>query len=687
MPPPARSAVTVHAQGLPLFAVETVRALIDRDIVQPLEGVYRLVGDVGELAVPDSLHALLAARLDALDPGVRRLVADAAVLGTTFPAEALIAVSGRDEPEVRAALAELLRREVLSVSADPLSPERGSYQFAQQMLRQVAYDTLSRRDRKTCHLKVAAHLRAAFPGDGEEVADVIARHYLDALNAVPGDPDTSEIRDHAITALTRAAERAERTGAPARAAASYATAAELTEAETPGGQRAVAALWERAAEAAVAGANWAAAIEHGGRARELYLQVGQVRTAARAQATAGRALSLWGRHAEARDQLTAAIDVLRADPDADTVRALEQLAALEVYAGSSDADRLTTEALTLGQDLGVGAGQLDGLFLIRASYLSNAERLPEAVSYLRESARLATKVGDNKRLGRALGNLSEALAVTDPAGAAEAARTAAGHLRQAGAREYLAFAIANLVQALLLLGDWDAADKQLAQAADSDGLAGHELLACFRGWLAALRGDVAIAETMLAALREMRASEDPQDKSLVSIVEAFTAAACGQPENALRHARGTLAHADALGMNPESLRWAWPLAARSAHDLRDTAATHDLLALLDACKPGHLAPMQRAERDLVRARLAAHDGDQAAAACFAAAISSLRELSTPYHLAHGLLDHAEHLTSLHDTDAAALATSEARDIARALRCQPLLDRAGDVMPADPRVRA
>ena len=102
MPAAARSAVTAQAQGIPLFAVETIRSLIDRDIVQPIEGVYRLVGDVGELAVPDSLHALLAARLDALDPDVRRLVADAAVLGTTFPAEALVAVSGQDEAAVRA---------------------------------------------------------------------------------------------------------------------------------------------------------------------------------------------------------------------------------------------------------------------------------------------------------------------------------------------------------------------------------------------------------------------------------------------------------------------------------------------------------------------------------------------------------------------------------------------------------
>ena len=56
------------------------------------------------------------------------------------------------------------------------------------MLRQVAYDTLSRRDRKARHLAVATHLRATFAGDGEEVIDVVARHYLDALSAVRRRP-------------------------------------------------------------------------------------------------------------------------------------------------------------------------------------------------------------------------------------------------------------------------------------------------------------------------------------------------------------------------------------------------------------------------------------------------------------------------------------------------------------------
>ena len=300
MPLAARAKITAQAQGIPLFAVETIRSLVDRDIVQPVEGAYRLTGEVGELAVPDSLHALLAARLDALDPGVRRLVADAAVLGTTFPAEALIAVSGQDEAVVREALSELVRREVFSVSADRLSPERGSYGFTQNMLRQVAYDTLSRRDRKARHLTVAAHLRAAFAGDGEEVADVIARHYLDALDAVPGDPDAGQIRGQAIAALTRAAERAGRTGAPARAAASYATAARLAQAGIADGQQAsaAAALWEHAAESACTSADWAAAAEQAGHAGELYQQGSDIRSAARAQAIAGRVLRQWGRHGE-----------------------------------------------------------------------------------------------------------------------------------------------------------------------------------------------------------------------------------------------------------------------------------------------------------------------------------------------------------------------------------------------------
>jgi len=148
--------------------------------------------------------------------------------------------------------------------------------------------------------------------------------------------------------------------------------------------------------------------------------------------------------------------------------------------------------------------------------------------------------------------------------------------------------------------------------------------------------------------------------------------------------------ASALGISHELSRWAWPLAARSAHDVADTAAVAELLVLLDGYQPGQLAPMLRAERDLARARLSAAEGDRGADAAFAAAIAGLRQHSTPYHLAHGLLDHAAHLATRRTADtiaSAAAAIGEARDIAARLGCQPLLDRAASMTPPGTRVPA
>jgi len=74
-----------------------------------------------------------------------------------------------------------------------------------------------------------------------------------------------------------------------------------------------------------------------------------------------------------------------------------------------------------------------------------------------------------------------------------------------------------------------------------------------------------------------------------------------------------------------------------------------------------------AERGLSRARLADREDGQSAAAAFAAAIASLRQQSTPYHLAHGLLDYAEHLLGRGDAEGAAAAIEEARGIGTGLR--------------------
>ena len=86
-------------------------------------------------------------------------------------------------------LASLVGREILAIRTDPLSPERGQYAFAQGMLRTVAYEMIGKRERKPRHLAAAEHLRAAFPNQGEEVAEVIAAHLLGAYHAARGEPD------------------------------------------------------------------------------------------------------------------------------------------------------------------------------------------------------------------------------------------------------------------------------------------------------------------------------------------------------------------------------------------------------------------------------------------------------------------------------------------------------------------
>jgi hypothetical protein len=184
------------------------------------------------------------------------------------------------------------------------------------------------------------------------------------------------------------------------------------------------------------------------------------------------------------------------------------------------------------------------MFTDRGIYLNFADRPLEAGAYLRESARLAEEIGDSYRLGAALHNLSSALSLTDPAAAVDTARTSAGHLRRAGDRDFLAWTIVGLADALLMLGDWDTAEAELTQVADADGLTDHEFLACHRAWLAALRGDAGTAQTVLTGLADLRASEDPQEQVLISLVEAFTAAARRRAQDALRYARANARSCD-----------------------------------------------------------------------------------------------------------------------------------------------
>jgi len=604
------------------------------------------------------------------------LIADAAVLGSSFALETLVAISGKSEAQVRAALADLLQREVLEISADKLSPQRGTYRFAQEMLRQVAYDTISRRDRKARHLVVAAHLRSTFAGDGDEVIAVVARHYLDALAAVPDDPDVAQLRELAIDALVRAGERSQRAGAQGPAGVTYAAAAACIEERSGDREGSVTAaqMYERAADAETLAMAYDDAIEHAKRARQLHLAAGDVRAAARAQSSAGRALRRAGRFTEAREELTDALTVLRPDADPDTILALVELATLEVFGGGAGAQTVSAEAVEVGEALGVDAGLMSRLFTIRGLAHAFSGSRPQAIAYLRESTRLAERGNDIGSLARSFLNLADVLAVTDPQASADAARTAAEYGRRHGDREMVAVAVANLAGAMLIMGEWDQADAALANVAE-EGLDDHPYIAAYRAFMSAMRGDAVGAAARLPLVASLRESEDQQDQATIDLVEAWTFAARAEPAEALRLTRDIVARVDGLGVGAEAVRWAWPLGVRMAHEIGDDDAVRDLIAVVDAFPRGHVPPVVRAERDLAVARLAARNADPGARDLFANAVAGLRALESPYYLASGLLDHAEFLHTQGEISAGVALIEEARVIGNALRVQPILDRA------------
>ncbi|HYX75791.1 MAG TPA: AAA family ATPase, partial [Gaiellaceae bacterium] len=155
LPDELRERIRDRAEGIPLYAVETVRMLLDRGLLERDDGAYRPTGAIETLEVPETLHALIAARLDDLEPSERQVLTDAAVLGKSFTKRALAALSGTGQDELEPLLAALVRKEILTLQADPLSPERGQYGFLQALVQKVAHDTLSRHERKARHLAAA----------------------------------------------------------------------------------------------------------------------------------------------------------------------------------------------------------------------------------------------------------------------------------------------------------------------------------------------------------------------------------------------------------------------------------------------------------------------------------------------------------------------------------------------------
>jgi class 3 adenylate cyclase/tetratricopeptide (TPR) repeat protein len=202
LPAGTQRAMLERAGGNPLYAEEFVRLLADRNL---------LSGTLEEVQLPDSVQALIAARLDTLSPERKSLLQDASVIGKLFWAGAVAEMGSRDPREVELALHELARKELVRPARTSSMQGEAEYAFWHVLVRDVCYAQLPRAARVARHRAAAAWLERKAGERAEDVADVLAYHYLTALElarAAGESAEAQELEVQAIRSLALAGERA-----------------------------------------------------------------------------------------------------------------------------------------------------------------------------------------------------------------------------------------------------------------------------------------------------------------------------------------------------------------------------------------------------------------------------------------------------------------------------------------------
>jgi class 3 adenylate cyclase/tetratricopeptide (TPR) repeat protein len=674
LPRAAARRIVAQAQGVPLYAVETVRALVDRGVLAEEDGRLVLIDELGELDVPASLGSLLAARIDALEPAERQLVKAMSVFGGSFPRTTAAALGEVSEDLVDTVLSGLVRKQVLAIRADRLSPDRGQYTFAQGLLRTVAYEMLSRQERKTRHLAAAEHLRDVFPGGSDEVAEAVATHLLDAHRAAHGDPDADAIRAMAVDALRQAAGRGVTVGAPETAERAYLTARELVEGEADRIE-----LTELAGEMALRSGHYDRALSDFEEATEGHAAAGRERESARACARAALALNRLGRHEEAITRTREALAAL--GPDVATAEAGEliaQLGAARGRVGDNEGAIETLErALQIGSDL-----QLIPLFVdalnIRQIAFQYLGRVIEARALLTETIQLARRHDLTHEVSRAQNNLGNLCLQWDLPDSETHLQAALSEARRRGDRFLESMAALNLGTLLLFMGRWgeaDALNDELLE--DQHDQPGRDLLFQNIVLLAAFKGDNARALEDLDRLESWGTSDDLDLRASYQALQAVQSLYAGDPASALEHGRAMLPPAiAAVGAASDPVRMAYADTVQAAARAGRVDVLGELITLLAEAPPGRIPPYLRAE--LARARgllAAAEDRHDDAERELMRAVDELCTLGYPYHLALAQTDLARWLIERGREAEAEVPLEQACAVLRGLDATPALARA------------
>jgi len=674
LPAELRERIRDRAEGIPLYAVETVRMLLDRGLLERHGAEYRPVGPIDALEVPETLHALIAARLDGLTSQERRLLEDAAVLGKTFTKEGLSALSGAPAEELEPLLASLVRKEVLVLQADRRSPERGHYGFLQALIQKVAHDTLSKRERRARHLAAAEFFEGALEQD--ELVEVVAAHYVDAYEADPMAADAAEIKARACDRLARAGERARSLAASADALRYFDQAAELADSAVP-----EAELLERAGEMALAAGRLDEAVTRFERARSLFQSHERTHSAARVVARLGNVRWFQGDIETALEELETSYSVLAEDePDDDLGALAAELARIQFFRGDLDeAARWVEAALEIAEALWLPE-LLSQALNTKSLILASRGRSEESIALIQHALRIALENDRTDAALRAYFNLAHDYMVRDRVADALAVdREGLALARKLGVRNEELMFLQHLAGDLYVLGDWDAASEALAEMRElgpDSRLVEWSMTWWPRPLLVAGRGEA-------VQLPDDEPEADRQSRAGMDVGRAAMLSADGRWAEALAAAEAAWAARDVLGAHVFT-KEAFVFAVESAFALDDVERVERLLGEVGALAPGQTTPSLRAQTARFAARLAAGRGEhERVEPSFEAATSGFRELAMPFALAVTQLEQAEWLSSRGRSAELVELLADAKATFERLKARPWLERVARVTNEDP----
>jgi class 3 adenylate cyclase/tetratricopeptide (TPR) repeat protein len=667
LPGPLLAQVRNRAEGVPLYAVETVRMLLDRGLIAQEGSRYVLTGDVADLEVPETLHALAAARLDNLDSIERTLLQDAAVIGQSFSPAMLTAMTSRAAADVERLLDGLVVKQVLGYIDDVRLGERGQYVFLQSLLRQVALSTLSRRDRKARHLAAAEHLRTSW-GDAPEIAEVLASHYLSAVEADPGAADAPAIRASACHTLADAGRRALSLALGEEARRYFERAAELS--DDPA---------ERAKLLAEAGRAAARTADRGG-AQALLKQ------AIDALESCGCGEDAAGTRAELADvlimenQLEAAIELIeRARESLDDEVLLARLASARARVAflAGDPTRALGEAeLALSiadprqlHDIVASAAMTKSIALYYQG------RLTEAAALMALGLQVALDADLTEEAIRGYYNLAEfRSAMGAPSEGATLLERGLVLVRERGHRAWERMLLSQTIQIHAFQGRWDDALRMAEMLTAGAQDFRSRLASMFSLVIADARGDTDALDAWLA--RPTLDTQWQEQELLEVAVRMVALHARGHSEEAIQLIKPHLTHF--LQLATVSISFILDGVIDSLLDSGEVEALEELAAPTTKIRIGIV------EGQVLRCRGRLHlaQGETVEAErALSQAADMLRSTGNPYALARAALDHGTALAELGRPGEARVPLEEARLLFVSLSARPWIERVEGALAA------